>query len=286
MLFVILNQHTERVVSDLVTICQDPQLEFDFWGPTPVTVDGETALFRGTGIVSYENQSVASTGSNLVREIVDSPAWIGIRGAGTNFQVTKFSGDTLHKRVGCFVKARRTVGLVTLSVGQVVYDATECDGYGVFLSGFDDNVPVYTPSDVILFHELVHALDFVRNNVSEERWVRERRVREYENEYRASRALPLRNIALAATGNESWWCGAQVIDFSDTELDSPPVEMPDSPAETDFISAYPGNLETGCFVATAAYGSALDPAVRFLRRYRDDVASLYSREGARDLSSP
>src|SRR5439155_3087507 len=94
-----------------------------------MTVGGITAAFRGTGLLSYENPSISTLGSETLRQLILSPAMIGIRGAREDLVVNASTGEQLSRSWGLFSPAPLFLA------GEVIYDATDCNGEGHYLEG-------------------------------------------------------------------------------------------------------------------------------------------------------
>lgn len=160
------NSYSGTVWNDLKTLCPDPGLTID-----------------NAGRVQY-TQTMTSIGCNKLATL-QGLGTISIRGENSDWSVLPISGETLRKRAG--VVAFDTYP--NTRVVDIVYDATRCGGNG-FLTYDPRGVLIGLPSDVILFHELSHAEalllgSFDRNDP-------ERFAILGENDYRSSRALPLR----------------------------------------------------------------------------------------------
>jgi hypothetical protein len=118
---------------------------------------------------------------------------------------------------------------------KVYYDVESCNGHGQRVFGLDGKY-IEAPTDVILFHELVHA-----KNGPEPDDPQEIRVIEQENLYRVSKGL------LQRKGHENGGCGAP-----------------------DVTEGWSPGWSLNCFIATAATGGPNSPEVRFLRGIREN----------------
>jgi hypothetical protein len=127
---------------------------------------------------------------------------------------------------------------------EIVYGAAApCGGAGHWvLNSTGAHIP--GPTHVILFHEMTHARSLVSGTYNPA--TAEAVAIAQENEYRAAFGLPQRS-------GHKGGC-------------NPPLSAPGPSSK--------------CFIATAAFGSAMEPQVQMLRSFRDDIL-LKTRAGAR-----
>lgn len=223
-----------RVIDDLRQACPEPGLS--------ISSSGVVGIVGATTVCG-----------RIVEALVNAPMYTGIRvepasfrirnpATGTSESISAFGGVTVVDRSSSVPSV------------QVIYDGSNCNGNGYFTmgevgggTGAIDMTPV-----IILVHELAHAgavaigQDSRTGDRAADSAANEAFAIGAENLYRAERGLPKRTSHTGA-------CKA-------------PAEKPkQEPKKT------PPGSKSGCFVATAAHGSALHPEVEALRQVRDGV---------------
>jgi hypothetical protein len=165
-LWILQNQYTANVLSDLRTICPDPGLTID-----------------ASGKISYV-QTMSSVGCDTLA-LLQSRGTVAIRGENDAWSASPMPGRTLREDGGVTIF---DVFPGTRAV-DIVYDATNCNGQGLVTID-PQGVLIPLPLDVLLFHELAHAAEMflgVYNPANPEP-----SAINAENAYRASRGLPQR----------------------------------------------------------------------------------------------
>ena len=263
MLYVMRGAHDAEVADDLRAIVGGVSMSValtDIVAPDPD--GGAPAQMSGNGRVSFSSPALPTQGPGefVVRALVDrTDVSVYLRGEGPGWEYLTADGPKKLVIAGGITQDRIRNGLHLI---LITYDVTGCldaDGTtkGYSVKGTDGGT-IKNPKDVILFHELVHAYrkatatEIVTGSTpAQKNAAIELQVvsgHPGENEYRLSRSLPPR----AVDANAHWGFGNCVI--------AGPNKKP------------PVNVSNGdCFVATAAYDSAIETPVQFLREVRDNI---------------
>jgi hypothetical protein len=200
------------------------------------------AEISGSGRVTLRG-SVTAVGDVLER-VVNSPFPVAIRGEGPDFSTRPVVGYRLRDHGGETVFDRYPG---TTSV-EIVYDLSQCGGQGYWVldpNGDRRAVPMY----IGLFHELVHADELLRGALPPD----------LESGAIAGENRLRQRDGLVARVGHAGGCG--------------PAPSPKAQSEA------PPPTTGECFVATAAFGSDLDPSLDSLRAFRDGVLRA-TRAGA------
>jgi hypothetical protein len=255
MLYVLRGPHDAEVADDLRVIVGGFSISValnDIVAPDPD--GGAPATMSGNGRVTFRNPAppMQEPGEFVVRTLAElTDVSVYLRGEGPGWEYVAADGPKKLYLAAGITQDRTRNGLRLI---MITYDVTGCldvdggtKGYSVKTT---DGGTITNPKHVILFHELVHAYRKVTATETPAA-IELQVIKDHpgENDYRLSRSLPPRAIDANAH-----------FGFPNCALAGPPSQKP-------VVNVKGGD----CFVATAAYGSAIETPVQFLREVRDNI---------------
>jgi hypothetical protein len=276
-----------RIINDLLEICPDNYLQIGIGEPQRIEFEGEIAFVRMPGEVHFRpyGPSISSVGTNLLADIINSSYPVFIRGVTTNTEIVCDAMMGFWGGVACFEEYGHA---------QIIYDVDDCYGEGTYYFNQQHNTYHNLPY-LTLMHELAHIkfhlypsdpevqMHKTMTIDPESGWLdhfsessaREELYAIFKENQLLMEEGSSHQRSTDVTGYITYFCGDRYITqpdgFRDFSGESPdPVEV--KVDETEFLEGLPtGYIKPGCFVATAAFDSPLDPYVEFLRYYRDKI---------------
>ncbi len=212
-IWILQNQYANKVLSDLRKICPDPGLSVD-----------------AAGRVNYV-QTQSGVGEDTIA-LLGTLGSVGIRGETSSWSPGKNPLDPnpaqpLGKIAGVALFDRYPGTRIV----DIAYDATECAGNG-FVTVDPRGVLIALPGDVLLFHEIAHAVQMFQGIYNPSN--REPPAIVAENFYRASRGMPTRGS----------WIGGCAGSFTPSPGVGSPARRSVAPAVCGPLVVYPQAIGT------------------------------------------
>lgn len=232
-----------QVQQDLRTILPDPGMTFNL----------EHGFFTSIYKVDI-NRTPNSIAGQIITALITSPIPVTIEGQNSDFPIpTKMEPTRILSNVGGSALINQYPATSAINIRYDCQGGAGCSGRGYYALG-SMGEQIDSPTDVILFHELIHAFHAIVGGFSGGVATAEVDVLAPENLYRSQRKVPT-----APRVGHGGGCKAG------------------PPAKPDSTGSSKSKGKKGCFIATASLENTYEDRLDSLRYFRDHIVRQTKR---------